>query len=147
MAGCIINLFTLKIRTPEKFAVITLKFEQRSFIIRVMLLKDADSTLGAVWSGSALFAQAYLSQKLGSLRYAWGRAVLAGLIVKWATSWPNLFMPYENKKVAEQPAHPCSLIGAPDIRSLDCIILTGALSKTLTRFFSQVGWLESYLAT
>ena len=25
--------------------------------------------LGAVWSGSALFAQAYLSEKLGSLRY------------------------------------------------------------------------------
>ena len=25
-------------------------------------------TLGAVWSGSALFAQAYLSENLGSLR-------------------------------------------------------------------------------
>ena len=25
--------------------------------------------LGAVWSGSALFAQAYLSKNLGSLRY------------------------------------------------------------------------------
>ena len=25
--------------------------------------------LGAVWSGSALFAQAYLSENLGSLRY------------------------------------------------------------------------------
>ena len=32
---------------------------------------DADQTapLGAVWSGSALFVQAYLSENLGSLRY------------------------------------------------------------------------------
>ena len=33
---------------------------------------DPDQTappLGAVWSGSALFAQAYLSENLGSLRY------------------------------------------------------------------------------
>ena len=27
--------------------------------------------LGAVWSGSALFAQAYLSENLGSLRYVY----------------------------------------------------------------------------
>ena len=47
---------------------------------RVMSPKDADgmansvdpdqtAPLGAVWSGSALFAQAYLSENLGSLRY------------------------------------------------------------------------------
>ena len=30
---------------------------------------DLDYPLGAVWSGSALFAQAYLSENLGSLRY------------------------------------------------------------------------------
>ena len=44
-----------------------------------MSLNDADgmensvdpdqAALGAVWSGSALFAQAYLSENLGSLRY------------------------------------------------------------------------------
>ena len=45
-----------------------------------MLLKDADgiansvnpdqtALLGAVWSGSALFAQAYLLENLGSLQY------------------------------------------------------------------------------
>ena len=28
---------------------------------------DTDQTLGAVWSGSALFSQAYLSKNLGSL--------------------------------------------------------------------------------
>ena len=33
--------------------------------------EDPDQTapLGAVWSGSALFAQTYLSENLGSLRY------------------------------------------------------------------------------
>ena len=33
--------------------------------------EDPDQTapLGAVWSGSALFAQTYLSKNLGSLRY------------------------------------------------------------------------------
>ena len=47
---------------------------------RVLSPKDADgmansvdpdqtAPLGAVWSGSALFAQAYLSENLGSLRY------------------------------------------------------------------------------
>ena len=31
---------------------------------------DQTARLGAVWSGSALFAQAYLSENLGSLRYS-----------------------------------------------------------------------------
>ena len=31
--------------------------------------RDQTAPLGAVWSGSALFAQAYLSENLGSLRY------------------------------------------------------------------------------
>ena len=52
---------------------------------RVMSPNDADgmansvdpdqiAPLGGVWSGSALFAQAYLSENLGSLRYfhVWG---------------------------------------------------------------------------
>ena len=30
---------------------------------------DQTAPLGAVWSGSALFAQAYLSENIGSLRY------------------------------------------------------------------------------
>ena len=30
---------------------------------------DQTAPLGAVWSGSALFAEAYLSENLGSLRY------------------------------------------------------------------------------
>ena len=32
---------------------------------------DQTAPLGAVWSGSALFAQAYLSENLGTLRYTW----------------------------------------------------------------------------
>ena len=34
---------------------------------------DQSAPLGAVWSGSALFAQTYLSENLGSLRYAESR--------------------------------------------------------------------------
>ena len=30
---------------------------------------DQTAPVGAVWSGSALFAQAYMSENLGSLRY------------------------------------------------------------------------------
>ena len=69
----------LNILTPKKFAVITLKFKQDG-LTGVMHPKDAagiansvdpDQTapLGAVWSGSALFAQTCLSENLGSLRY------------------------------------------------------------------------------
>ena len=32
---------------------------------------DQTAPLGTVWSGSALFAQTYLSENLGSLRYVW----------------------------------------------------------------------------
>ena len=42
---------------------------------------DQTAPLGAVWSGSALFAQAYLSENLGSLRYAWQAKVLLLIIL------------------------------------------------------------------
>ena len=51
---------------------------------RVMSPNDADgmaNSLGAVWYGSALFAQAYLSENLGSLRYT-GLAWLKNLLWK-----------------------------------------------------------------
>ena len=62
----------LNIQTPKKFVVITLKFWTMWLYHRVMSPNDADgmansvdpdqtAPLGAVWSGSALFAQAYLS--------------------------------------------------------------------------------------
>ena len=37
---------------------------------------DQTAPLGAVWSGSALFAQTYLSENLGSLRYFDGKHVM-----------------------------------------------------------------------
>ena len=68
----------LNIGTPETFAVISLKFEQRGFTIEtcpkdidgIANSVDPDQTapLGAVWSGSALFAQTCLSENLGPLR-------------------------------------------------------------------------------
>ena len=68
----------LKRRTSENFAVITLKFWTKSLYHREMHQKDAEgiansvdpdqtaplgAPLGAVWSGSALFAQRPISPK------------------------------------------------------------------------------------
>ena len=66
----VITIKILNIRTPEKFAVITLKFGQGDFIVEYCIQRmqsdadgiansvDPDQTapLGAVWFGSALFA-------------------------------------------------------------------------------------------
>ena len=43
---------------------------------------DQTAPLGAVWSGSALFAQAYLSENLGSLRYSYWNKCLGSLWLK-----------------------------------------------------------------
>ena len=66
----------LNFRTPEKFAVIYLKFKTKRPNCRVFhqknanwiaISEDPDQTapLGAVCSGSALFAQTYLPENLG----------------------------------------------------------------------------------
>ena len=68
----------LNFGTPEKFAAIYLRFKQRGQSLRVFRQKDANgiansedpdqtAPLGAVWSGSALFAQTYLSENQGDL--------------------------------------------------------------------------------
>ena len=58
-----------KIRTPEKFAVITLNFEQDGFTIEYCIQKDADWIANSVDPDqTSLFAQTYLSENLGSLR-------------------------------------------------------------------------------
>ena len=77
-----VSLYTtvnfLNIRTQKKFVVVT-KILTMWLYHRVMSPNDADrmansadpdqtAPLGAVWSGSALFAQAYLSENLESLR-------------------------------------------------------------------------------
>ena len=70
----------LSIRTPQKFCCNHPKIWTRWLHQRVMRPKtaagiansvDLDQTapLGAVWSGSALFSQTYLSKNFGSLRY------------------------------------------------------------------------------
>ena len=68
-----------KISDTRNISVIILKVEQDGFFFRVMHPNDAEgiansvdpdqtAPLGAVWSGSALFAQTCLSENLGTLR-------------------------------------------------------------------------------
>ena len=72
----------LNIRTPKKMCCNHSKVWTMWVYHRAMSPNDADgmansvdpdqtAPLGAVWSGSALFAQAYLSENLGSIRYTW----------------------------------------------------------------------------
>ena len=62
-----------KYSDTQKFAIITLKFEQDGFTKEYAPkrcsrnCKQYRPWSGAVWSGSALFAQTYLSENLGSL--------------------------------------------------------------------------------
>ena len=51
------------------------------------------------------------------------------LVIIWATSWENLFMPYANNKGADQPAYPCSLISTFVVRCLDSIIPLLAIAE------------------
>ena len=44
---------------------------------------DQTAPLGAVWSGSALFAQAYLSENYGSLRYMYYMHFLFAWLIDW----------------------------------------------------------------
>ena len=46
---------------------------------------DQTAPLGAVWSGSALFAQTYLSENLGPLRYFKKWRERGGIIREWAS--------------------------------------------------------------
>ena len=66
----------LSFRTPENFAVIYLKFKIRVQTLGYFVKKiqreiansedpDQTASLAAVYSGSALFAQTYLSENLG----------------------------------------------------------------------------------
>ena len=53
--------------TPENFAVFYLKFKHS--YLRVFQQKDANGIANSEDNGSALFAQTYLSENLGSLWY------------------------------------------------------------------------------
>ena len=63
---------------------------------------DQTAPLGAVWSGSALFAQAYLSENLGSLRYA-----------SLLTNAPLLLIDRHLKKILYKKNWPSKLHCAP----------------------------------
>ena len=69
------------------------------------------------------------------------------LLIKWATSWENLFMPYANTKGADQPARLRSLISTFVVRCLDTIIHLLAIAdfKTLASLCSWADRFESYL--
>ena len=52
-----------------------------------------------------------------------------GRIIIRATSFENLFYAYANKKGADQPAHPRSLISTFVVRCLDSIIPLVSISE------------------
>ena len=82
----------LNFRTPDNFAVKLPKIQTTRPNHGIFCPKDANgiansedpdqtAPLGAVWSGSALFAQTYLSENLGSLRYAeWPESTIHSLV-------------------------------------------------------------------
>ena len=71
---------------------------------------DADgmaNSVGAVWSGSALFAKAYLSENLGSLRYSKIRRMLfyhSALCPKEAVGMTNEPRHEKTNKMSVRPA-------------------------------------------
>ena len=56
---------------------------------------DQTAPLGAVWSGSALFAQAFLSENLGSLWYLLKLAA-SDTAISYGTSWRWRFFAYHH---------------------------------------------------
>ena len=59
-------------------------------------------------------------------------------IIKCASSWENLFLPYANNKCADQPAHPRSLISAFDVCCLDSRISLFSISKISRLYLASV---------
>ena len=53
-------------------------------------------------------------------------------MLKWATSWENLFLPYANNKGADQPTYPRSLISTFVVRCLDSMTPIVAISNFST---------------
>ena len=95
------------------------------------------------WSESSLGAHAILlvlswggspfgELVLGSIDYR------SGVVLIWATSWENLFMPYANNKSTDQPVHPCSLISAFVVHCLDSIFPLVSISKISSLYLAPV---------
>ena len=53
----------------------------------------------------------------------------SSLVLNWAVSWENLYLPYANNKGADQPAHLRGLISAFVIHCLDSKVHILAKSK------------------
>ena len=69
------------------------------------------------------------------------------VIIIWATSWENLFIPYANNKAADQPVHPRSLISTFVVGCLDSIIPLVSISEIsslyLVSMTAQTVWVYS----
>ena len=59
-------------------------------------------------------------------------------LLKKATSWENLFLPYANNKGADQPAHPRSLTSTFIVRCLDSIIPLLAIADISSLYLASV---------
>ena len=66
------------------------------------------------------------------------KTVTCTCISNWATPWENLFIPYANNKVADQPAHPGCLIRAFTVRYLDSVILLLAVPQISRLYLASV---------
>ena len=161
----------LKIRTPEKVTVITLKFEQGGLISQRNASQrcrrnckqyrpwsDCSWTapLGALWSGSALFAQTYLSENLGSLQKDSNWPVQLEKLVRDITAiGVILFEPPLDKtnKMTVRTAKTQISLGIRPVwsESLLCTQWVAKdtffiqTAKTLTRLSRCPGWSESSL--
>ena len=98
---------TPKCSDTWNIAVIILKLENADKTVNSV---DPDQTAGAgaVWSGSALFFQTYLSENLGSLRY----------VIKYLSrdmTKPSKCAPSED---SDQPGHPPRLIRVFAVHSM-----------------------------
>ena len=64
--------------------------------------------------------------------------IVRRLIIIWASSWENLFMPYANNKGTDQPAHLRSLISAIAVHCLDSIIPLVSISEISSLYIASV---------
>ena len=64
--------------------------------------------------------------------------ILLNLLIIWATSWENMFLPHATNKGADQPAHPRSLISTFVVRCLVSIKPLVAISEMSSLYLASV---------
>ena len=106
---------------------------------------DQTAPLGAVWSGSALFAQTCLSKNLGKLRYLILK--LLWLHHYWATSRESLSSGFTTRSDSNRPAHPQKVGRAWNFgyRTRGIILSRQRTTKALIRLRRCAGWPASLL--